>query len=456
MRVRVSVLLLLAACASGAGRTTDALGHADSIVIAADLVAPDLPAAPGDMPADPVEAPDGPSDDGPAGEVPPEPAGDLPPPDEGHEVAVGTCAPGDTSCWCTNDSHCNPSYSQACRPNTCDATTGHCALDKNRLEGHSCDDLDVCTSPDACHDGECVAGPKVCECKADGDCDDHEACTLDTCGAGNACQQSPLDGACDDGDPCTGPDACGGGHCVAGPFTCECKVASDCDDADPCTDDSCASSHCQHAANTATCDDGDPLTVGDHCSGGICVPGIKCGDGTCNGTEACDSCPGDCGPCPTVETACGDGIDDDSDGMTDCKDPDCAGKSPCPTDACSGKVKHVFTCGDSVSGLYNSIHNITGSGCGDKLGNWWNNVFRFDATATQQVHFQVTHEDDPGDEFHLWLLDYVCAASACEARGCCSDPGVTIGVVAGASYFIAVGDNNPVGSGSYTLSVTCP
>ncbi len=555
----LALTALLAACGGAGDVPADAVNHADHIVIAGDPGAAD-PATGADLPRDDAAAGDPAATDGPPADLPfvdpgdatdvpdteledadlpgdpagpddgvgepaldmagdPEPldlpadelpAAELPPVDAGHEVAVGACAPGDASCWCTNDSHCNPSYSVPCLPNACDAATGHCALDKTRQEGDACNDGDACTSPDACHDGACTAGPWICQCKTDAecddlnlctddhctagtcqhpanaapcddghactgpdacsgwhcvggpkicecetvaDCDDHEVCTLDACGADHACTHTAQAGACDDGNACTGPDTCSGGHCVAGPVTCECQVAGDCNDGEPCTDDSCVANHCQHAANTLACDDGDPLTVGDHCGGGHCLPGIKCGDGACNGTETCQTCPGDCGACPTVETNCGDGIDNDFDGMTDCQDPDCGGKSPCPTDACSGNVAHVFTCGGSAGGFYNTLHKMTGTTCGDKLGNYWNSVFRFDATATQSVQFKVTNTGS--GQFRLYLMDYVCAAAACVSKGCCDNPTVTLNVVAGASYFIAVADYDGNDPGQYTVSVTC-
>jgi hypothetical protein len=47
-----------------------------------------------------------------------------------------------------------------------------------------------------------------------------------------------------------------------------------------------------------------------------------CGDGTCSGTETCSSCPSDCGTCPTYQ--CNDGIDNDGDGLIDYPDdPGC-------------------------------------------------------------------------------------------------------------------------------------
>jgi hypothetical protein len=50
---------------------------------------------------------------------------------------------------------------------------------------------------------------------------------------------------------------------------------------------------------------------------------VYCGDGSCNGLEDSCNCSDDCGPPPSSETSCYDGLDDDCDGLTDLDDPDC-------------------------------------------------------------------------------------------------------------------------------------
>ena len=47
-----------------------------------------------------------------------------------------------------------------------------------------------------------------------------------------------------------------------------------CDDGNVCTDDACVDGvGCVNTANGVSCDDGDPNTTGDVCSGGVCTPG---------------------------------------------------------------------------------------------------------------------------------------------------------------------------------------
>jgi hypothetical protein len=91
-----------------------------------------------------------------------------------------------------------------------------------------------------------------------------------------------------------------------------CQTAADCDDGDPCTGDLCGPQGvCQHevqpfcvaCASAEDCDDGNACT-GDRCDGGICRH-VQIAD------------------CPPPRETCGNGIDDDGDGLVDWEDPDC-------------------------------------------------------------------------------------------------------------------------------------
>jgi hypothetical protein len=81
-----------------------------------------------------------------------------------------------------------------------------------------------------------------------------------------------------------------------------------------------------HPGGPSSCGDG-VCSFLESCSScpadcGACGP--FCGDATCDATEDCATCPADCGTCPPP-AACGDGIDNDSDGLTDFPDdPGCA------------------------------------------------------------------------------------------------------------------------------------
>jgi hypothetical protein len=58
-------------------------------------------------------------------------------------------------------------------------------------------------------------------------------------------------------------------------------VTGGCDDGNPCTDDTCdPATGCQHAANSASCNDGSECILVDRCNGGHCQPGPSVTAGT--------------------------------------------------------------------------------------------------------------------------------------------------------------------------------
>ncbi len=141
--------------------------------------------------------------------------------------------------------------------------------------------------------------------------DDKNPCTVDLCDISDGVVHNPAAGECDDGNPGTWGDACQDGLCVGNPPVCEpgtfyvddghCLLCAPdgsgaasqplpVDDQNPCTDDSCdPQGGLNHLANTAPCDDGNPDTVNDQCTSGICdgdaiscIPGEYFAlDGTC-------------------------------------------------------------------------------------------------------------------------------------------------------------------------------
>jgi beta propeller repeat protein len=70
---------------------------------------------------------------------------------------------------------------------------------------------------------------------------------------------------------------------------------------------------------------------------GVCPP--ACGDGTCNGTETCSSCPQDCGACPPV---CGDGTCNGAETCSSCS-ADCGECPVCGDGLCNG-TEDCTTC----------------------------------------------------------------------------------------------------------------
>jgi hypothetical protein len=100
------------------------------------------------------------------------------------------------------------------------------------------------------------------------------ACQAGTCDPSTgACSYSNLDDGttCNDNNACTSGDACVAGVCLSGP-----PIV--CTDGNVCTDDSCdPTTGCVFTNNTASCDDGNPCTAWDVCSGGTCQAGTPVG-----------------------------------------------------------------------------------------------------------------------------------------------------------------------------------
>lgn len=295
--------------------------------------------------------------------------------------------------------------------------------------GASCDDGDPCTIDDACNaSGVCVAGkPK---------CDDGLACTTDTCSDAGACTNTLVSGfclggaeadvcvssggkdpantcrqcgaggafatlgddvGCSDGDVCTTNDKCASGTCVGG-------AALACPTDTPCVSRACdATLGCVDTNTTAGCDDGDPCTVGDTCSGGSCKKGPDAL--TCDDENPCtiDSCqPGvgcvfdaeakcdDHQPCTadSCNVANGACSNDPIDAGGDCDDDD-----PCTTGE---------TC--------NAAHECQGGGptvCDDE------NACTLDTCASDKGGCLYLFVTQPCDDGYSCTDDDVCVAGEC-------------------------------------------
>lgn len=86
------------------------------------------------------------------------------------------------------------------------------------------------------------------------------------------CAQIPDGVACDDGNPCTADDQCTGGVCAGT----EVAAGTACDDGESCTTgDICVAGVCTGTplADGTACEDGSGCTRGDSCVAGQCVPG---------------------------------------------------------------------------------------------------------------------------------------------------------------------------------------
>ncbi len=213
----------------------------------------------------------------------------------------------------------------------CDPSTGVCS-DPPLADGTICDDDNRCTRLDVCDKGVCFgAHPRVCT-------------PIDACHSGGTCDpetgacSSPLaaDGkACNDGDACTRSDTCEAGICRgANPIACAasdaCHVAGACDPATgACTD--------PRAEDGTLCEDHNACTRIDLCRGGTCQgrQPVECPPlDICHVTGTCNPLDGLCSrPLAPVGTPCND--------LDPCTEEDvCSGGTCAGRDVCSGDDDH--------------------------------------------------------------------------------------------------------------------
>ena len=316
-----------------------------------------------------------------------------------------------------------------CTDDTCEAATG-CTQAFNNQE---CDDGVTCTTGDQCDLGACSGVPSAeCACTKNEDCaafEDKNACNgtlicqkvgesgkcvLDTatvvtcepsgtpcalsvcnpsdgkCGLKNAADNKP----CDDGSECTTGDRCKDGGCK-GP------TDVDCDDENPCTSDTCdAEFGCAWEANTETCDDGDPCSEGDVCSGTFCQPGE---------TNTCE-------------------------------------------DTC--KAAFALGCGDFESygtDLFGATKAVNTYSCTDDEYPGGEYTYSFSAPFNGNVRVSLSFEDTQTDIHILAQSDSGCDPKACLTTGFAS---ATTAMTEGSAYYFVV-DGFFDEEGGYTISVDC-
>ncbi len=250
----------------------------------------------------------------------------------------GICTPGSSTKSCDDGKYCTDDVcdSEILPPND---PCLHVAL-----TGEPCSDNNSCTVDDVCtSQGLCQPGENSMECPtADDPVEDKDlACREYYCDDVQGCKWRPISGSCDDSNPCSLGDYCSGGICYSGPTT------DLCNDNKTCTTDSCiAYVGCRNDPREGPCEDYDPCTENDHCDSGECVGTPKnCEDGNictqnwCEPGIGCDSLNltgGDCNDnnLCTVNDTCSNG---QCLGSTrDCTDyfPG-GGENTCTTDSCN-------------------------------------------------------------------------------------------------------------------------
>lgn len=294
---------------------------------------------------------------------------------DGNPCTVDSCDSADGSCEyapasgacndnnsCTVGEQCENGVCQGGVVASCDdgnpCTADSCVPGIGCLhpadDANACSDANVCTTGDHCSNGTCVGSAITCP-------DDENVCTTAFCNPVTGCGFLNNTASCNDANPCTLSDQCSGGVCAGG-------TPKSCNDANPCTTDTCDANTgaCGHADNTAPCDDGDACTTGDACAGGICVggAGTSCDDGNPCTTDACGVAG--CTHTPDNAAVCSDGSACTTGDH--CSNGACAGSAitcpdagdPCTTPSCSpstgcGFVANTASCDDGNPCTLNDV-----------------------------------------------------------------------------------------------------
>lgn len=158
-----------------------------------------------------------------------------------------------------------------------------------------------------------------------------------------------------------------------------------------------------------------------------------------------------------TEDDCGNGVDDDGDGSTDCADEDCVGATECPT--CMWD--YVLECGDTDyynNGDLGSTNVVDAYSCTGELSYGAPEyTYLFIADSDQAVTLTLSNETAETDVLVLEAAPYgVCNPMNCLDWGTDS---VTFEAKAGGFYYIVVdgwsGGVDPDQVGDYQIDVTC-
>ncbi|XP_053229179.1 teneurin-1 isoform X8 [Podarcis raffonei] len=245
---------------------------------------------------------------------------------------------------------------------------GHC-LCRNGWKGPECDvPEEQCIDPTCFGHGKCIMGICICDPGYKGEICEEEDCLDPMCSGHGVCVQGECHCSmgwggvsCETSLPICQEQCSGHGSFLLDAGVCNCDpkwTGSDCS-TELCVLDCgshgiCARGTCQceegwvgptceertctsHCTEHGQCKDGkcecSPGWEGDHCTIDGC-PGLCYGNGRCtldqNGWHCvCQVGWSGMGCNVVMEMMCGDSIDNDGDGLTDCIDPDCCQQSNC-------------------------------------------------------------------------------------------------------------------------------
>ena len=275
----------------------------------------------------------------------------------GGDGCGGTCGACEATELCVDglceEAECVPKCGDAeCGDDGCGGSCGKCK------DGHVCDEGTCSDAPctPECGDKEC--GSDGCGGKC-GECNEG-----DICNPGGKCVEAPCVPACS-GKEC-GDDGCGGkcGVCKAG-FDCE--AGGKCVEAPcvpNCKDKECGFDGCD--GSCGTCKEGELCTVIQQCVAETCVPdcaGKSCGDDGCGGL--CGSCTGGdlCLEALCIDGSCQmspiEAMCDDADPCTD--DDQCTGGT------CKGTPKEGDGYEPNNAWIGEGIGEVTDCGTMDTL-----------------------------------------------------------------------------------------
>nr|XP_023965464.1 teneurin-1 isoform X3 [Chrysemys picta bellii] len=245
---------------------------------------------------------------------------------------------------------------------------GHCVC-RNGWKGPECDvPEEQCIDPTCFGHGTCIMGVCICVPGYKGEICEEEDCLDPMCSGHGVCVQGECHCSagwggvnCETSLPVCQEQCSGHGTFLVDTGVCSCEpkwTGSDCS-TELCTMDCgshgvCSRGICQceegwvgpsceertchsHCAEHGQCKDGkcecSPGWEGDHCTIDGC-PGLCYGNGRCtldqNGWHCvCQVGWSGTGCNVVMEMVCGDNMDNDGDGLTDCVDPDCCQQSNC-------------------------------------------------------------------------------------------------------------------------------